>query len=166
MYLVSISKLKRELARDELTGSFPYFIAYFTLDAVLISIWGMYAVEGSPTALDGIEAALYFVVVVGGTVASYYSNGGRSGMVFLDRYFALTWVLGIRFLLALLPIMVIFEYYVWTDDEYPEETVWTDVAIYVLTMVAYYWRLNLHIRDVYRAGSNQQFQRIGEDAGR
>ena len=45
-------------------------------------------------------------------------------------------------------------------DEYPEETVWTDVAIYVLIMVVYYWRLNLHIRDVYRTGSNQQLQRI------
>lgn len=155
MYIVSINKLKRDLTADGWNGSFPYFIAYFMLDALVVATWGMYSFQDELTLLDGIEAGLYFAAVVGGTVAAYYSNGGRAGTAFLDRYFALAWVLGIRFTIILIPILLGFGYFVWEAEDYPEYTTWPEVAVYVFVMIFYYWRLNVHIREVSRAGSHE-----------
>jgi hypothetical protein len=156
MYFVQINQLKRDLAAEGWNGSFPYFIAYFILDALVVATWGTFSFEKELALLDGIEAGLYFAVVVGGTVAAYYSNGGRAGKAFLDRYFALAWVLGIRFIITLTPILFVFGYFVWGAEDYPEQTTWPEVVAYVLTMVTYYWRLNVHIRDVSHAKPHEQ----------
>jgi hypothetical protein len=121
------------------------------LDALVVATWGMYSFQEELALLDGIEAGLYFAVVVGGTVAAYYSNGGRAGRAFLDRYFALAWVLGVRFLVILIPIVLGLGYVAWQVEDYPEETMWPEVVAYILVMCLYYWRLNVHIHDVSRA---------------
>ena len=63
-----------------------------------------------PTTL--IDYANSFVTIISLFLGGYFifkANGGNDGEDFAGKFFSLTWVRGIRFLLITIPIIFIFE---------------------------------------------------------
>lgn len=151
MYFWRIDKLKAQLAARPLTDgeSFPYLL----ISTALLSVSAGWA-----DPLDSPEQIAYFIVGVIGTVAGtiycYSRNGGASGEHFLQRYFAVGWVVGLRVLALLVPVsIVIYSLLDMAGLSKENGMHWAEVLYLGAIEIFLWWRVGIDIRHVANASS-------------
>lgn len=95
-----IEQFRAGTFKDEEVG--PYFFAYMILDAVLLAFFNR---EATPWDVAGSIATI--IITLFGILYLKKQNRGSFGNGFLNRYFALGWVLTIRMLLVSVPLAVV-----------------------------------------------------------
>ncbi len=163
MYHWNIQALKKELIADALTESqvFAYFMAVLVLETLLFNVAMLTPGTEDKSVWDYIDFVGSVAFTLGGTLVAYRVNGGSAGRAFLSRFFPLMWVLTVRFLAALLALILIATIFMilFSVSLFGTETGSEDFA--VLTMadamlswawfLVFYYRLAVHLRDVARA---------------
>ena len=159
MYLWNIQTLKKKLAKQGLTEAqtFSYFLAVLTLETFVFQLAALFP-ETDPTDVwDYVEYVGALIFTVGGTLLAYKANGGASGRQFLTRYFPLMWVLTIRFLVFMIPILIVAGLLMFGfsdtlfDTEEEVDLIHIDRILLVaswLWFMVFYYRLAVHMRDV------------------
>lgn len=145
MYFWKIDKLKNDLLEKPLSESetFKYVFANLLVYSLTMlpllenNIWDFYS---------GIIMA---VITMVGTYYLYKCNKGASGNNFLQKYFALGWVVSIRWIvLIMLPIMTIFYIGIAIYSGVPEQTTLADVILSNTVYMSFFWLLGKHIKEV------------------
>jgi len=163
MYFWNIKALKKELVANVLTESqvFAYFLAVLTLETVTFQLTTLFPGTEDADVWDYVGYVGSVVFTVGGTLVAYWQNGGSAGRGFLARYFPLLWVLTVRFLVFLLPFLVLamipmvyFSEALFGTDAEGEDFAALSMYVVMLSWVwflVFYYRLAVHIREVARA---------------
>lgn len=141
MYIVDIEALKQTLRTGTLPQ--PELVRY------LLSWAALAAVDALPfptNRWDHIGAAVSAAVAVGGILHCYRCNGGDRGRDFAGRFFSIGFVLGVRFVLAMLAAALVVGLLLPFDVS--EETTRTQMIAYALLNVWYYMRLGDHFRSL------------------
>jgi uncharacterized membrane-anchored protein YitT (DUF2179 family) len=163
MYIWNIKALKKELAANTLTESqvFVYFLTMLTLDTLMFQLAPLFPNTGHTNVWDYVGYVGSVVFTVGGALVAYRMNGGSAGRDFLARYFSLMWVLTVRFLVFMLPFLVLamipmgyfFEALFGTEaagEDFAALSMYAVMLSWAWFLVFYY-RLAVHLRDVARA---------------
>ena len=143
MYFWRIEELKSKMAARPLTEreALPYLVVYVGLTALVtclavpdINIWDM------------IETGLGVLICVLGTIYAYHCNGADKGEHFLQRYFAIGWVVSLRVIaglfLAYCTYLVICELAGISNGD---ATTWQDTLFIIGMEIFLYWRTGHHI---------------------
>ena len=150
MYFWNIESLKSDIIKGKLTDRavVPYVVVYVGLNSVVMEFAGYFPYE-EPNQWDYILSAVAIMTTILGTVFTYYANGGNTGKNFTAKYFAILFVMAIRFSVLLLLIMGILSaywFYALSDFETISVT-WLEVALLSAWYVALYLRMaNTNLR--------------------
>lgn len=133
-----IEQLKAEMRAQPLSEreSLPYLVVYVALFSL---------VSGFPNLnfnlLDALETSLSVLIAVVGTILIYRQNGGVNGQFFLQRYFAIGFVVAIRCLVAI--VVAMFGLIIVLDllGVLTDETSWYDLIFIVAAEMLLYWRI-------------------------
>jgi hypothetical protein len=160
MYFWRIEKLKSELALRPLSEreALPYFIAFLLLSTIAANL-----PQSSYSFWDGVSAAWCIGIAVLGTIYIYRQNGGRDGQHFLQRYFAISWVMSLRLIAFVVAVAIVILCAtlcaaIVFDLEPPEESVttqWYEFLFGATLEVFFCWRVGRHVRDVARRSGPQ-----------
>lgn len=163
MYLWNIKALKKNLSTQALTEAqtFWYFFAVLTLEALFYNMISLVPREEPLDVWDYVDYLGTVIFTIGGTYVAYRANGGASGRQFLSRYFPLMWVLTIRFLAWMIPILIgvgllMFGIAMILLDTESEDPDFSSISRYMLIaswvwFLVFYYRLAVHMRDVAKA---------------
>jgi hypothetical protein len=162
MYFWNMRALKRDLIATGLPESqlFRYFLAVLMFEAALWQLLALFPSEAEPGPWDYLDVTASLALTLAGTIVAYRVNGAGDGRNFLGRYFPIMWVLTVRFLAGLVPLMVVLigallvaSGWFTEPDAGPEDAadvMWVvTVATWAVT-VLFYYRLAVHVRDVAR----------------
>ncbi|MBI2929570.1 MAG: hypothetical protein HYY24_28230 [Verrucomicrobia bacterium] len=147
MYFWRIEKLKTEMATRPLSEreALPYLVVFLALSTAV-----GYIPETVFNIWDGFGAAWSVLLAVIGTIYIYHQNGGAKGQHFLQRYFAIGWVVAIRWLviivLAAFAFVGVLEFVGVLNDS----TSWYEFLFLAVAETVIYWRIGYHIRDLAR----------------
>jgi hypothetical protein len=149
MYVWRIEKLKAEMADRPLTDRevLPYLIAWAVLMEVVIALTTF--LPSSVNVWDGLDAARGLLLTVLGTLYVFWQNGGSRGEYFLQRYFAVGWVVGVRWIAVFLLAMLVF--YVALEalgSGSEDSTEWYDFVLLTAAEAGFYWRFGHHVQDL------------------
>jgi len=147
MYFWKINKLKEDLKSNSVSNKdiFKYYlvlvIAYLVLPILKWSGTNLW-----DRALD----VQLLVISVAGTTYCYIMNGGKRGPKFIERLVSLTWVLTIRMVVIILPILILI--YIMLSiiifkAGNPQST-WLDLIFELLFFAIFYMKLGREIKNV------------------
>jgi hypothetical protein len=148
MYFWKIDKLKADLRERQLTESetFKYLIATQVLYGLAMipyityNIWDVYS------------AIVTLFVTLVGVYYVYKCNNGTTGSNFLQRYLALSWVVGIRSaILFIIPAAVVFYAVFEIYSDVPDYTTPFDVLFGNALFAVFYVLLGKHIKELSRS---------------
>ncbi len=143
MYFWNINKLKSDFNEGAVSqrSILKYLIAYTILVGVAMIPYG------ETNQFDIFSAALMIPLSVFGLLYAYACNGGDSGDNFIGKYFAIGWVISIRFIAVLFPLAFFVGIIVGASGaEIPEETTLWDVIIEATVTIFLFWRIAVHIK--------------------
>lgn len=145
MYFWQIEKLKDRMVLQPLSDgqTLPYLIAFLCLRVAV----GFLPAE-SLNAWDHLGTAFSLLLTILGTVWLYRQNGGASGKHFLSRYFAIGWVVGIRWASALIVFYFLLYAGLSVFGIESKATAWYDVALVAIAELGLYWTIGSHISNV------------------
>ena len=147
MYFWRIERLKREMAIRPLSESetLPYLVVYVTCTTVL-----SFVPDPFSNIWDTLSATFSAFLEVVGTIYIYRQNGGADGQYFLQRYFAIGWVVTLRWLVIFIITIIIFSILLALANVSSEETTWYEFLFVSVFEVIIYQRIGHHVRDVAR----------------
>ncbi|HEY3370681.1 MAG TPA: hypothetical protein VGK10_07530 [Prolixibacteraceae bacterium] len=98
MIWLDIKELEYKISRDELTDhhGFEYVMAYVILSSIGVSI----STNNANGWIKLLGCVLNVIITVWGLRSIYKVNKGLDGKDFLKRFFAISWVIGMRLLLG------------------------------------------------------------------
>jgi len=105
MIWFNIKELERKISSNELSDrdAYDYVLAHFIVSALTI-----YACSGTGIKwVDGLNVILLVLIVIVGMNKTYKTNDEIDGKDFLKRFFAISWVVGIRLTLVAILFAVI-----------------------------------------------------------
>ncbi len=145
MYFWRIEKLKTEMAARPLSerAALPYLV----VDVVLVSAVA-YIPQTMLNVWDGLGAVCSVLLAAVGTLYIYRQNGGAEGQHFLQRYFAVGWVVTVRWLVGLILVLVAFYATLAAVGADLESTHWYDFLLIALLEAVLYWRIGHHVKDL------------------
>lgn len=145
MYFWRIEKLKTELAARPLSEreTLPYLIVFVGLSTAV-----GYLPQTMSNVWDALGAAWSVAVAVVGSIYIYRQNGGADGQHFLQRYFAIGWVVTVRWLVVLIVVGVAFFGTLAAVGADTESTHWYDFLFPAVVEAVLYWRIGHHVRDL------------------
>jgi hypothetical protein len=152
MYIWRIDRLKKELLEGPLPQAeqFKYLLAYSILFAIVTVPLPDINVH------DTINGAVTLFLTPLGLYLLYYSNGGRNGVQFIEKYLSLGWVFFVRFLvMVVLPVAlaaVVLRPVLHVESE---GTDILDIVLTSLLEIAYYLLLSRQFRELRRNQPNQ-----------
>lgn len=145
MYFWNIGALTDELGRSSLPEdeAFKYLMASTVLYGLaLIPLPGTNSLDVYSAIAEGAVALLGIVYV-------YRCNSGSDGRDFLQRYFSIGWVLGVRWLvLIVLPTLVVYFTVLESIAGIPDGTTVHEVVLVNSLYVAYFWRFGAYAKAV------------------
>lgn len=145
MYFFSIDSLKSDLAHGELNQSED--MKYVVATLILYTL-GTMPVE-APNTLDYLSSFIGAVIVLIGSLFCYWSNGGRTGEDFLRKYLSISWVVGVRLGLAVLFLLFLVSIFIGAMSvNISYQTTPIDLTLMTLLSVFYFWRVNVHIKEL------------------
>lgn len=150
MHFWRIEKLKQAMAERPLSEreTLPYLVVYCALSSAVISI-----PQEMGNGWDVAGAAWSVLLAVLGTIHIYRQNGGGAGQHFLQRYFAIGWVVAIRWLVIGIGCLAAFYLPLGLFAPEVAATRWYDFAFLAALEAAVYWRIGHHVRDLARRAS-------------
>lgn len=163
MYLWNIKALKKNLRTQALTEAqiFWYFFAVLTLETLFFHLTSLLPGDELIDLWDYVEYVGAVIFTIGGTYVVYRANDGASGRHFLTRYFPLMWVLTIRFLVFMIPILIVMGLlaFSFSDTLFDANAEEADFPVFSRAVLAaswiwflvFYYRLAVHMRDVAKA---------------
>lgn len=154
MHFVQYQPLKDQLKSRTLTErqSLPYLVAWSCSSALLFGYitWTSATIPTCYHLTDFVLDALTIGLAIAGVLYSYSKNGANSGFDFIKKYVVLGWVVSVRCILFLIPLLVIYILGVSVLGETESDTsctTWADVAVFFFVEVAIYQRIGRHIAD-------------------
>lgn len=155
MYFWNINKLKQHLIENGLTEK--QLLYYILIYAVPSGVMGDVSCSEPESGLWMYAAStvgiLTFII---GTILAFRANGGNAGIKFAERYFSISFVISIRLLSLLIPLMLLITGYLsftygLDDNKWPDspDFIW-DIAVFIYC-VAMYACIVKHIGDVAKA---------------
>jgi hypothetical protein len=145
MYFWRIEKLKTKLAAGPLSEreALPYLVVYVALHSVI-----GYIPQTTYNVWDGLGAVRSVLLAALGIIYIYRQNGGGEGQHFLQRYFAVGWVVSIRWFAILLPAFFVFRGTLAAVGADRTNSHWYDFLFIAVFEAAIYWRIGHHVRDL------------------
>lgn len=156
MYFWKIKNLREHLIQGGLSqhALFVYVLLNVIFYEAMLEATGLFPTEGETTSIDWLWALINTLAVATGTWLCYYFNGGASGKEFAERYFSISFVVSLRVIALMLPVMsvgfIIFLGEETEGDAEGQAELWTNV-IALIWAAGYYWRVITHINVVARA---------------
>ena len=161
MYFWNIEKLKINLIENGLSQKslFIYILLYFITSQFFVELAYIFPGQGPVSARDYIQPIIDLLAVGLGTYLCYYANGGESGRFFAERIFSIGFVVGLRFIVLLIPVVFIVALVsgiivgamgLDLDSPYPDYAV---MLLMTAWLVAVYWRMMVHINEVARTSN-------------
>jgi len=148
MYFLNIKDLKADIKADKLSEKdrFRYVFIYIALGT--LAMYG-YA-NGFSNTWEVIESISFSAIVLLGTYFAYRANCAENGRDFLGRYFGISFVVGLRFFIFMLPlyILLFFYYFSVISDDGDIAMTGVDVAISMSLNILLYARIVKHMGDV------------------
>jgi hypothetical protein len=145
MYFWRIEKLKTDMAANPLSER--EVLPYLILTAVLYSVI-IYIPHEIQNVWDGLGAVWSVLLAVVGTIYIYRQNCGAGGQHFLQRYIVVGWVVGIRWLVFLIPAAFAFYATLATVGIDLESTHWYNFLFLAVAEAVTYWRIGHHVKDL------------------
>lgn len=145
MYFWRIEKLKAQMAARPLSEreALPYLVVFVGLSAAV-----GYIPPTMSNVWDGLGAAWSVALAVVATIYIYCQNGGADGQHFLQRYFAIGWVVGIRWLVVIVLTTIAFIATLTALGLKTEHTTWYNFMFFAIAEAVVYWRIGHHVRDL------------------
>lgn len=145
MYFWRIDKLKAEMAARPLSEreALPYLVV-----SVALYVAGGFIPPTSTNVWDGLGAVWSVALAIVGTIYIYRQNGGAAGRHFLQRYFAIGWVVFLRWLPLVVLMSVAFFPLKALLSEDVEETTWDEFLFIAVVEAVIYLRIGHHVRDL------------------
>jgi hypothetical protein len=148
----NIKLLKQRLINEGLSQKhlFVYIFIFIMLSEFLLQAAFYIPIEGL-NIYDYAEFIAEFITIGLGTYLIYRVNGGSEGKQFAERFFSISFVVGMRFFVLSIPIFLIYLVYIvgqneGEDGELP--TTLYESAIFTCWLIAFYWRVIVHVKDV------------------
>jgi hypothetical protein len=143
MYFWKINDLKRLIVERGLseTQVFYYLLLFVGLSAASIELIAYFPAT-DPNAWNYLDSILNLVIPIVGTIAAYHANHGAAGKNFAAKYLSIGFVISIRFLVYLIPLIIVF---LFSSPE--EESDWFEIVLFAAWYVVMYARIVKHIRD-------------------
>ena len=147
MYFWRIEQLEDQMVGRPLSERevLPYLIVFVALTAAIgfipserLNVW------------DHLGTSFSVILAVLGTIWIYRQNGGADGRLFLQRYLAIGWVVGIRWMAVLLVLFIPLFIMLWLYGIESEVTTLYDVVFFAAAEFALYWRIGVHVGNVAR----------------
>ena len=144
MYFWNIEKLKEDIVAERFSekNRFAYLLIYVVLAAIVMEAFLYIEVENL-NIWDVVSSIGNIVITIVGTFFAYEANGAREGKDFLGRYLSIGFVMSIRFLALLVPIMIAL---IFLNDG--ERTRPLESILLLAWLVFLYVRICKHIGDV------------------
>ncbi|HVK54955.1 MAG TPA: hypothetical protein VM532_07990 [Burkholderiales bacterium] len=143
----SIERLKRQLIGQEISVVQEFI--YLLLVLLIQFVNGMLL---APDPTDTLSDVFFRWFSIGGTfigtVFAFLRNGGPKGREFQKRFFALYWILTIRFLLIGFFPIVLWAYGSVAINLTDEVSRWSETILFASLQLVFYWRLSFHIASV------------------
>ncbi len=141
-------KLKYKLNAKELPEwqAFIYFLIVMVYDHAAFT-FSYLSLDGQSLSYNGkvnIISALVMTVV--GILYVYFKNGGAKGVLFFQRYFSLSVVVGIKFAILILVIPQIFDSV--TDGKIYEIFPWFGTVVFISLNIMMFWFIGSHVRSL------------------
>lgn len=141
MYFWRIENLKTELASRPMTDR--EVLPYFVVDAVLTSI-ALDLGSSSFNLWDGLDLVWNIGLAVFGSIYLFRQNGGEHGNQFLQRFFAVGWVVGLRWCVWVVPLYGVL----FVTEIFREEINVVELLFQVIVNTLLIGRIGVHLRDV------------------
>ena len=151
MYFWNIKALKAEIKSGnfgdkEAISYIVVTIFLYMLDIELTERWGPLEIRNIWNTVNSI---LCLLITVFGTIYAYSKNGGAQGKNFANKFFAISFVTGIHFLVYFLGVMILMLIY-W-DYVFPDtgdiSTTPFEVFVYTVWYGALYYVVGKHMED-------------------
>jgi hypothetical protein len=141
MYFWRVGILKQELSTKPLRSreSVKYILGVLAL-YTLATNPTVYTDEQATSSWQWLLTEIELAFLGAGTALAYRCNRGQDGVDFAGRYFALSWVIGIRVAVIMIPAGVIVSAFL----EFP----WGDLSTVVACELVFYWRLAVHMKSL------------------
>ena len=145
MYFWRIEKLKTEMAARPLSEreALPYLVVFVALSSAVA-----YIPQTTHNLWDGLGGVWSVLLAAVGTIYIYRQNGGAGGQHFLQRYFAVGWVVVVRWFVVLILVAVAFYGTLAAVGADTESTHWYDFLFLAVVEAVIYWRIGHHVRDL------------------
>lgn len=102
----------------------------------------------APNQWDYLAFGWSVALAFAGTFYIYWQNGGSKGEYFIQRYFAIGWVVAVRWFAWVLPVGIV--YYTVLGDPEIEQATWHESVFFALCEPIFYWRTGYHIAALRR----------------
>ena len=148
MFFWQIERLKEQLVERPLSsrGELPYLIAYVALSTI-----GLYFPHPNGDVPAFVDAVVVTTITVAGSLYAYRQNAAGDASFFLQRYFSIGWVVGVRFAAVVLGIFAVYAVVLAiTGRDISEHTRWYESVFWWLAEVVFFHRLGVHTGDVAR----------------
>ena len=124
-------------------ASFYYFLAVMAFDWLQFTVIGTTPTQKlSEWSIAG--SWLTFLITVLGLLYLFIMNGGRSGEMFLYRYFPLSVSVGWKFLVA--SFVTVAAVNLSLSGQNRQFVGWADTIALALVNVAMFWRIGFHLK--------------------
>lgn len=151
MYFWKIDLLKKQLSTHGLTEKqlYYYILIYAALSAIGIEMIGYFPQE-SPNTWSYVGSIINIAIPIFGTIMAFRANGGESGVQFPARYFSIGLVASIRFMVLLIPLMIVMMIYLFSSYgiESDMHTTGIEVALFSTWYALLYAYIAKHVRQV------------------
>ena len=153
MYFWKIESLKQDIRVGSFTDKnlIPYVVLYAGLCAIAVEMTGYMPYE-DVSVWTYVLSMLNVLIPIAGTIYAYRCNGGANGENFASKYFSIGFVIGIRFLVYLIPLMVLMITY-WVivfGDQEELPTTFAEVVVFSFWYALLYFRMAKHIGDTVK----------------
>jgi len=152
MYFWKIESLKSDINNKKLDekASFPYILITIALYIFFAEVMAYIPSEEEDNLWTYTTSVIGILMPILGTIYAYKKNGGENGKSFANKSFSISFVMGIRFLVYLIPIMIILIGY-W-EYRYGEQELISvtpfEVILHALWYGLLYYKIAKHISDV------------------
>lgn len=144
MIWFNLKELERRIINDEFSDQqgFSYFLAFS-----IVSVLTSYLTTSYEGLITLAEAVIAVGITIWGSIQVFKTNSAGDGKDFFKRYFALSWVVGIRLLvfalITLIPLSILYVLIVSPDESYTTmEDIMKVVLLAFVTFIYYYLLIN------------------------
>ena len=158
MYFWDLTQLKDDFKNNKFNTScilVPFLVIMALQTFLFSSIVQHYILCGEAlTLVDYLLDAVVLITDLGAIIYIFHCNGGNLGTQFLDKYFVIGFVFGIRwFVLVVIPMFFFFFVLsaILTHLQVAEHLItqffdYSIVPISVILVLGYYWQIGLHVK--------------------